>query len=1126
MPRYVRALVVSALCSLVCALALANPVLAASGSGLIWRDAGEEWIEQQGKRPDLPVHFRALIMDPLALAQLLAVTPMEWTTAARLAPAVMALPMPDGTFVRFRMEESPVMEPGLASRFPAIKTYRGQGIDDPSATVRFDQTPAGLHAMILTPADTVFIDPYQRGDTTHYISYYKRDFVKAGTYRESDFDPTTLLAGTKLPQAHNTVQPLSPSGSTLHTYRLAVAATGEYSAFYGGTVTGTLAGIVTSINRVNTIYERDLAIHLNLVANTTAIIYLDAATDPYSNNDGASMLSQNQNTLDSIIGSANYDIGHAFSTGGGGVAVLYGTCNSSWKAHGVTGSSQPAGDPFDVDYVSHELGHQFGAQHTFNGTSGACSGYNRSGVSAYEPGSASTIMGYAGICGSDDLQPHSDPYFHSRNIDEISSFIAGNTCDVEIATGNQPPAVEAGTSYTIPAGTPFALAGSASDPDGDTLTYAWEQFDLGAAAPPNTDDGTRPIFRSFNPTPSPVRTFPRLSDILNGASSFGETLPATTRQMHFRLTVRDNHAGAGGVSSDSTTVNVVGTAGPFAILTPDASATWSAGASQTVTWYVANTNAAPVLCDQVDILLSTNGGQTFPITLTAATPNDGSETISVPDTSTDHARVKVLCSTSIFFNISRGDIRIAILSGSGTLRGIVSDSAGNPIAAAAVLATAAGRETREASTTSTTDGAYTLTLPAGTYTVTASAHGYSPATPGPNLPVDEDQTTTLNITLTRMPLAMVSGVISDAVRGTPLFASIVVSGEPDTTWSDPDTGFFSLTLAQNDTYTFIVQPWSPGYSASEHAVQVDGASLREDFEFAVDAATCAAPGYAATHLLRENFDTVATPGLPDGWAAVQVVSTGSIGDWSTTTLSPSDVAPHSAPNLVLFNSFDANAGNTVRLQRIDGFSLPGQTDWQLTFWMYHENNYARDHDSVQVQVCINGVCNAPGDWVNVGAPIKRTTQPWGQWVQHSVSLSEFAGQAHVRIGLLGISAYGNDIHIDDLAVSACQPEVGGYVVGHTYDARTGAPLSGVMITTPFTNTTSKSSKIGTAAGNSVSAGAFYQLFLSPGTQTITATYAGNMRAVTSTLVVQDGVVEQDLYLAPVSWPIYIPILHH
>jgi hypothetical protein len=415
------------------------------------------------------------------------------------------------------------------------------------------------------------------------------------------------------------------------------------------------------MNRVNGIYERDLAIRMELVANNDLIIYTKQGTDPYTNNNGGLMLSQNQETLDEIIGDANYDIGHVFSTGGGGVAYLGVTCISGFKAGGVTGLSSPTGDPFYVDYVAHEFGHQWGANHSFNGNEGSCSGGNRNGSTAYEPGSASTIMGYAGICGSQNLQSNSDPYFHTISYQEIVNFTqsgAGHSCAVTSGTGNLAPAVEAGPAFTIPAATPFTLCGSATDPDGDALTYAWEQFDLGPAGHPNAPSGDAPLFRSFNPIDDPCRSFPRLPDVLAGTQTLGEILPTSARNLNFRLTARDNRSGGGGVDFDTTSLSVVDTAGPFQVTSPDGTTVWTGTELQTVTWDAAGTNLAPVSCSQVDILFSADGGNSFPYLLLGGTPNDGSQLVTAPNLSTDQARVLVRCSDNIFFHISQADFAV------------------------------------------------------------------------------------------------------------------------------------------------------------------------------------------------------------------------------------------------------------------------------------------------------------------------------------------------------------------------------------------------------------------------------------------------------------------------------------
>jgi hypothetical protein len=628
----------------------------------LWRTAAAAPQARVGAEPWIQADlYQYVELDAAVLAGALNRAPMEFTNAAVASPLTMSLPMPDGTYTRFEVLESPIMEPALAAKFPEIRTYLGRGIDDRAASVRFDRTPLGFHAQILSPSGAVYIDPLWKGDTTAYGSYYKRDYRKVAD-RFQCLGPTEKPAESVLGVDGGGA---ALTGETLRTYRLACAATGEYTAFFGGTVVAGMSAIATAVNRVTGVYETELSVRMVLVANNNLIVYTNGATDPYTNNDGIAMLSQNQSNLTSVIGSANYDIGHVFSTGGGGVAGLGVVCAGSSKAWGVTGSSSPNGDAFWIDYVAHEMGHQFGSNHCFNGTNGNCSGGNRNGATAYEPGSGSTIMGYAGICGADDLQSHSDPYFHSVSFDEIRVFTqsgTGNNCDVPTSTGNTPPVVEAGLNYTIPRNTPFALTAVGIDPDGVPVTYCWEQRDLGAAqALSSPDNGTSPILRSWNPTTSPTRTVPRLSNLLNNTLPIGEKYPAVNRTMDFRVMVRDNRAGGGGSGSDNMVVTVNSSAGPFQVTYPNTVVTVSG--LITVTWSVASTNVAPVSATNVDIFLSTDGGNTFPTVLKSNTPNDGSEQVALPSVDTTTARIKVQGAGNIFFDIS--NVNFTIYPGDG-----------------------------------------------------------------------------------------------------------------------------------------------------------------------------------------------------------------------------------------------------------------------------------------------------------------------------------------------------------------------------------------------------------------------------------------------------------------------------
>jgi hypothetical protein len=521
--------------------------------------------------------YSVATLDEYTLQSLLRTAPLEFTARAEAAPVVLALPMPGGTFSRFTLVESSIMEPQLAAEFPEIRTFVGQGIDDPTATMRADITPLGFHAQVLSVHGTVYIDPFAAGNTSRYISYSKAGLV--------NHDPMACLNDETFGDISETVtenQKTSllnlTNGGTLRTYRLACAATGEYTAFHGGTVSGAMSAITTTVNRVNGIYERDLSVRMVLVGNNSSIIYTNASTDPYSNTDGSAMLGQNQTNLNSVIGSANYDIGHVVSTGGGGVAYLRSVCASN-KAGGVTGSGSPVGDAFDVDYVAHEMGHQFGGNHTFNGTVGSCGGGNRNAATAYEPGSGSTIQAYAGICGTNNLQPNSDPYFHAVSIAEMVAHITGaaDACAQKTTVGNSAPAITGTfqTSYTVPVNTPFTLtAGGITDANGDALTYCWEQYDAGA-----------PRFRSKNPVTSNARTFSNVSNQSPGMSgnTAWEVLPTAAGTLKFRCTVRDNRAGGGGVFiSNDVTVTVTTGGGCTYSISPTSSSPGTAGTTGSV----------------------------------------------------------------------------------------------------------------------------------------------------------------------------------------------------------------------------------------------------------------------------------------------------------------------------------------------------------------------------------------------------------------------------------------------------------------------------------------------------------------------------------------------------------------
>ena len=657
---------------LLCSLIFSLFFVSASAQNF-FRDVSESSMKLTAqKRVIIPQKYRTLQLDTSSILSFLKLMPSEQKISNRDMTPEIAIPMPDGTITRFHIWESSVLAPELAAANPNIKTFTGQGIDDRTATIKIDWTEFGFHAMISSSVTgDVFIDPYDIRTVTNYITYFKTDYNKAGKFRE--YAPRISQEFLKKQQTitPDNVQAAICLGTQLRTYRLAVACTHEYAIaatqLPSPTKAQVLAKITTTINRINGIFEKELSVRLTLVANENNVIFESDAVDQFSdgaNNDPYALIDEGQQLIDMNIGSANYDIGHTFSTGAGGLAGVGVVCIAGQKAAGVTGNDNPTGNRYDVDYVAHEMGHQFGASHTFNSNQGFCGENNQlSPTSNAEPGSGSSIMGYAGICDTDNLQDTSEAQFHTISFDEIGSFITtvSPNCAAVTATGNTVPTVNAPTSYIIPTSTPFVLTGSATDPNAsDVLTYSWEQADVGGPTGVwNAPAGDAPLFRSFKPASTPVRHFPKLSNQISGTSTIGEILPSYARTMHFRLTARDNRAGGGGVCYAATTVTTVATAAPFIVTSPSASGiVWNVNEFQTVTWNPVGTALAPISAANVAIQLSTDGGLTFPTTILASTPNDGTEEIQVPNNITTQARIRVIAVGNIFYDFSNNNFTI------------------------------------------------------------------------------------------------------------------------------------------------------------------------------------------------------------------------------------------------------------------------------------------------------------------------------------------------------------------------------------------------------------------------------------------------------------------------------------
>ena len=621
-------------------------------------------------RESFPKEFKLfnLNIEPLR-QQLLSIVGSD----ARQGSTVIVLPNADGEYEQFEVFEASNFEPDLQARFPEIRAYSGKGITDKYATLKLSISPQGIQTMVFrTDKENEFIEPYSHDHTVYAV--YK-------SHRERGRVPWTCFTEDKQAVADIDSQlphfvPLSNTGQ-LKTMRLAQSCTAKYSNFFGAFNPSQSALVYAAFNatltRCNGIYERDLAIHLNLISHVfeNRIIFYDPATEPYTTRQ-EEWSATLQNLLNNVVGDSNYDIGHLFgaSSGGGYAGCIGCVCVAGQKGSGYTSAAIPMGDDFDVDFVTHEVGHQMGANHTFT--------YTNEGTQAQkEVGGGITIMGYAGITAYNAAR-HSIDIFHETSIQQIQVNMATKTCPrTTVMTANHPPVVAPVSNYTIPILTPFALTGSATDPEGDPISYCWEQNDLegGQIGTRSVAYAAKPVgpnWLSFPATRNRTRLCPRLSTILAGllitpAFPGGniniEALSSVSRTLHFRLTVRDNHPYVPGSTIGQTqfrdmTVTVSNTSGPFKVTSPNTNVTWAGGSTQTIRWNVARTTGPPVSCAAVKISLSTDGGRTFPTLLSASAPNDGSEALTIPNVATTTARVKVEAVGNIFFDISDSDFTI------------------------------------------------------------------------------------------------------------------------------------------------------------------------------------------------------------------------------------------------------------------------------------------------------------------------------------------------------------------------------------------------------------------------------------------------------------------------------------
>jgi subtilisin-like proprotein convertase family protein len=655
---------------------ISNTLLFAQKS--IWSKTDESRIvlTPQMERKIQPEKYTLWQADFQAIKSTLDKAPLEFTNAAQ-QPLVFELPLPNVGLVKFKTIESPVYAPGLYAKYPVFKTFAAVGGERGEYKARFDYTLNGFSAIVSTPDGEVYIDPFATGQTTYYISYF--------TYDNKDKNQTKgLTCGAEHEDFSpniNSANPFQSTGAarsgdlvTVRKYRLAITATGEFSAKHGGTKASALSYVVQLVNRCNKKFSDELAIRFELIANNDTLIFTDAAKDPFlKGNLGKEILSVSTSVIKARVGDANYDVGHTVAgpcSDVGGVANAGVICNNASKGSGMSGDAGGTADQFAVTIMCHEMGHQFSASHTMSACGNGDDQSQVASSSAIEPGSGTTIMSYDGSCGTDNI---TGQYWHKitdvysvgslEQMMEHSRTGSGNSCPEKTLISNHIPNVDIPlpNGLNIPIGTPFELTAVGSDMDNDPISYSWEQADDGMYVPLGSKKTLfANTFRVFEPVTTPTRIFPKLADILANKTTKAELYPDTTRNYTFRCTVRDNNITGGGTVWDEIKFKSTHTAGPFVIKYPNtAFDTLSSSEYSVLKWDVANTDKALVNAQNVDILLSTDGGFNFSTFLLKNTPNDGSEGVIIPSgIATASARIKIKPTDNIFFTISQKNFTV------------------------------------------------------------------------------------------------------------------------------------------------------------------------------------------------------------------------------------------------------------------------------------------------------------------------------------------------------------------------------------------------------------------------------------------------------------------------------------
>lgn len=644
-----------------------------ANSQSFWRDVSPSQLQLPDRAEvQLPLaKYRTLELNYASLKKALSSIPPEAREPLPESPYLLDLPLPEGGMATFRLVGTHAMAPSLAERYPHIRTYRGISTTDPGRRVRLGYGTNGFYANFMAEEGEVFIERYASHQTKYYVSYYRKDVLpKATSPLACGYDPESMEelldewseGEAPVQQGH------ARSGAPieLRTYRFAIINTGEFAESKGfTTVDEVMSAFVEIVNVLNGLLESTIAIRVEMIPANEALIYLDSDTDPFSTgNVGGSLLGQAAPAIEqSQIPSSAYDIAHVFTgpcqdVGG----VVSGAACGIGKARGVTCFFSSNILATARGTLAHEVGHQLSASHSWSNCPGNLG--QLASAWAFEPGSGITIMSYSNACGNQNLSGADLDMYNLGSIVQMTDFTRnslGSTCGTLTATSNIAP--EVSLPYTddffIPISTPFELTAQATDANGDELTYSWEQYNLGPIAPLGDPIGDGPSFRVFAPKTSPSRMFPRPEVLTVNSFSREEVLPTYNRNLTFRCAVRDNHPEGGGTAWEEVSFEATESAGPFRVESPNTGdVVWKQGEYREVTWDVANTDNQLVNCQLVSIRLSLDGGFTYPHTLVARTPNDGSAFVPVPKVLSDKARVRVEASDNIFFDLSNQNFRI------------------------------------------------------------------------------------------------------------------------------------------------------------------------------------------------------------------------------------------------------------------------------------------------------------------------------------------------------------------------------------------------------------------------------------------------------------------------------------